>query len=613
VLRTLRLGALSAALLSACAASEPPAGGPDATPADAGRLDAAPEDAAAPDAAPEDAGVADAGPTDAEPPPDAAPRDAGEDADAGVVVRTPKSLVLAWDGVRPDALAYARTPRLDALIQGTWSPGYRGAYTGFAQNLTDAATVSGPNHAAIMCGSTGRQHGVTSNADVGSGDFETFVHYLRAIEAAAPERHTAYLFTWGTDALITSGADYIVDGEDESNVGRVAGMLSGTWSDAGWPAGTDPDAIFLFLDDSDAAGHRDGFELGVAEYITALEDLDEQLGRLLDALSARPTFAQEDWQIVLTSDHGGYHLAHGGGSSPERTIPLLVASRHVMQGRLPSGARHLDVVPTVLTHMGVAVPAGLTGRPRGDVVEAPAPAALEQDLVRYHRFEGDLRDEALGQAATVGAESDVPPTVHAAGGKFGGYVQIDDLGGGASQASYLTLAGGPELDFGDQQAFTVTLWFRPHARQSGDPAILGNKDWRSGQNRGWLVLANEGGADSFGTNFAGMGTDRLDLEDLDYTGGGWWFVAAVFSPDGLAITYAGDEAGGLRWMALDATGVGDLTSPLPLNLGQDGLGTYPHNLDGDVDDLALWRRALTHEEVLRLYDGGLGAELAALR
>ena len=94
--------------------------------------------------------------------------------DTGPPPRTPKSLVIALDGVRPDALAYAPTPRIDALIQGTWQPGYRGAYAPDAQNLYDATTVSGPNHTAIMTGANGGQDGVTGNGDVAGGNFSTY-------------------------------------------------------------------------------------------------------------------------------------------------------------------------------------------------------------------------------------------------------------------------------------------------------------------------------------------------------------------------------------------------------------------------------------------------------
>ena len=124
-----------------------------------------------------------------------------------------------------------------------------------------------------------------------------------------------------------------------------------------------------------------------------------------------------------------------------------------------------------------------------------------------------------------------------------------------------------------------------------------------------MVLANEGDNNSFGANFASTGADRIDLEDIDYSDTDWWFIATIFNASGLATLYAGRENGGLRWFSLKASQVGDLSASLPLNLGQDGTGTYGHNLDGDVDDLAIWRRALSHDEILRLYAQGAGLEL----
>ena len=66
---------------------------------------------------------------------------------------------------------------------------------------------------------------------------------------------------------------------------------------------------------------------------------------------------------------------------------------------------------------------------------------------------------------------------------------------------------------------------------------------------------------------------------------------SVFDAQGLATLYAGQRNGGLRWISLKAEQVGNLQARLPLNLGQDGTGRYAHNLDGDIDELAIWRRA----------------------
>lgn len=520
----------------------------------------------------------------------------------GPDLRARKSLVLALDGVRPDALAHARTPWFDALIAGTWQGGYRGAATGVAQNLYDAATVSGPNHAAIMTGTTSSQHGVTGNGDVGGGDFDTYRHYLRLIEDDDPARNTASLFTWGTDALITSGADYVKPADDAGNVARLVAMLGGTHSDVDglygtrWVAGTDPDALFLFLDDGDHAGHAHGFELGVPEYVAELEEIDGQLGAMLTALAGRPSFADEAWQVVITSDHGGQGTGHGGSGALEHTIPFIVASPYVLQGVLREVTRNVDVVPTVLQHLGVALPAHLAGEARGGAVQ-PASPALASSLVRHHRFDGDLEDAStFGVHAVIGEHADVAPILIAEG-RFGGCLRIED----GDVSSYVTL---PELEVGDGD-FSVTLWFRSHGDQSGDPVIVGNKDWASGLNPGWVLLADEGDDNSFGSNYASSAGGRLDLEDIAYADTDWWFLAAVRS-DGLVTLYAGEAAGGLRAVALEASALGSVGSALPVNVGQDGTGLYPHNLAADIDDLAVWARALGRAEVEALYAGGAG-------
>jgi hypothetical protein len=129
---------------------------------------------------------------------------------------------------------------------------------------------------------------------------------------------------------------------------------------------TNYDAFFVALDDVDAAGHACGSS--GACYQTAIELADSRVGQMLTAVSNRPNFASEDWQFIVTADHG--HLAaggHGGQSDLERNIPFLVASKTLTQGHLVdniNGVSHADVSPTVLTHFGVAPPAHYFGTSR---------------------------------------------------------------------------------------------------------------------------------------------------------------------------------------------------------------------------------------------------------
>ena len=79
------------------------------------------------------------------------------------------------------------------------------------------------------------------------------------------------------------------------------------------------------------------------------------------------------------------------------------------------------------------------------------------------------------------------------------------------------------------------MWFRGDGIQSGDPVIIANKNWNSGANPGWLLSANEGGENSFGTNFASSSTSRVDVEDIDYVSDEWWFLATVVQPGDITV------------------------------------------------------------------------------
>ncbi|WDE02131.1 alkaline phosphatase family protein [Thalassomonas actiniarum] len=510
------------------------------------------------------------------------------------------SLVIAIDGLRGDGIENAATPNIDKLINGTWASGYQGAFAHYAQTMTDAAPNSGPNHVGIMTGVTSTKSGVTGNSDVGGGRYGDYPHYQTLIENHAPSLNTAYLVTWGTDMQITNSADVKIDSDDAGNIKNAVNMLNGSYSDANWPLGSSPDAIFLFLDDVDHAGHSCCFSADDQGYTDEITSVDGQIGQLLSAIKNRPSFADEHWQIVITSDHGGRGSSHGIHAADNYTIPFLVASKAVSQGYLADIPHNYDAAPTALSHMGVAVPEHIDGKVRGSQTLAQAPRLLQQDLVTYLPFEGDYRDHS-GQDlhATVGGGS---PAV-SSDGKFGQHLAIN------GNDEYLTLGKPRALDFDYDTDFTLLTWYRVSGDQFGDPVIIGNKNWNSGANRGTLLLANEGNGDDVGINLASDSGDRKDIDPIDYTFNGWWLLAASFDRDGVATLYAGSPQGRLHIIAGGIKDVGDLTSSLDWNIGQDGTGSYRYNLKADLDDMAIWRRALTLDEIRTVYNQGTGLEI----
>ena len=93
------------------------------------------------------------------------------------------------------------------------------------------------------------------------------------------------------------------------------------------------------------------------------------VGRMLDSILSRENLLSENWQIVLTSDHGHRSSGgHGGQSELERRIPFIVsskqASQDVMDEQGGKPVSHADVAPTVLDHFGIEIPKHYWGASR---------------------------------------------------------------------------------------------------------------------------------------------------------------------------------------------------------------------------------------------------------
>jgi hypothetical protein len=541
------------------------------------------------------------------------------DAQAG----KPKSLVIALDGARADALEIAATPNLQRLINGTWQSGYRGAYAYQAQTIKDADTMSGPNHTSIYTGVTSAKHLVTAN-DATQMAAVNELDYFSALELANSNLNTAKLATWSLDAQVPCAADYVKIETDAGSTDRAVKMLAGTYSDADWALGRDVDAMFVFLDDIDHAGHTYGWLS--SNYYSGMQTADVQIGRILDAIRARPDFANEDWQIIVTADHGGYGTSHGPRSAVYFTSPFLVASRTAGQGVISGRPHNMDTMATVLGHFGVdpaqAFPRidgsgsyTLDGTARGASVRPAFTGSLGSGLVANLRFNGTYGDTTgRGNNLAIGAGS--PAFIS---GKFGSAVQID--AGRKSAKEYLSFGTGKaDLDFGGTGSsasdFTFTLWYRA-AAQSGDPVIFGNKNWASGANPGLLLTASvaSAGGNELGLNLADTGARRADAYRIDTRESTtqWWFLAVtVDRSNGLSTLYAGSPDGKLYFIANEINALQDLRSLLPLNVGQDGTGNYGYQLKADLDDIGVWRRALGKDELRTLFNNGAGRELCSV-
>ncbi|HEX4817931.1 MAG TPA: alkaline phosphatase family protein [Nonomuraea sp.] len=297
-----------------------------------------------------------------------------------------KVLVVGMDGLRFDLLAASGVPVLTALMTagayGTSLLPYGEAggprtesvgevvpkrpEAGAGGRVISSRTDSGPGWSSIAAGVWPDKHGVVDNSFT-EPNFAKFPDFLTRAKNARPDLVTSAFFSWA--ALAEHGAfgpaidrRFVLDGyaigwrEADARVAEAAGRHL---------AQDDPDAVFVYLGDTDAVAHALGPHC--PEYAAALQAQDAYLGGLLDSILARPAYPEERWTVLVTTDHGHVDAGgHGGTSGEERTVFVIAHELGAdLGGRRLDGPRLVDVGPTALAALRVAIDPswGLDGVP----------------------------------------------------------------------------------------------------------------------------------------------------------------------------------------------------------------------------------------------------------
>lgn len=284
---------------------------------------------------------------------------------ASAEAKQKKALFIGLDGVRFDALTAAETPHLDGLIeQGIVDK----AAPALGQRYRKNDTISGPGWSSILTGVWADKHGVNDNSFNGR-QFDKHPHFFKLLKQQQPQAYTASFVTWKPiDDYIVGAADVRKVWEDDSHDYVKFDKAA---KEAAIEALANPklDCLFLYFGQVDVAGHADGFHPSVEPYVAAIENVDHMLGEVFAALRKRETYGDEDWIIVVTSDHGGRGTTHGNGQDVPEIYNsfLIVSGESAQRGEFEEETTIVDAPVTVLVHLGVRVDEAwkLDGQPRG--------------------------------------------------------------------------------------------------------------------------------------------------------------------------------------------------------------------------------------------------------
>ena len=88
---------------------------------------------------------------------------------------------------------------------------------------------------------------------------------------------------------------------------------------------SEDDLIFGIYENPDHNGHSTGFGDTNYRYVAGVCGLDRFSYSMLTEVKNRPTFDDEDWLVLIASDHGGTSNRHGGQSVQEKTTFLALS------------------------------------------------------------------------------------------------------------------------------------------------------------------------------------------------------------------------------------------------------------------------------------------------
>lgn len=235
---------------------------------------------------------------------------------------------------------------------------------------------------------------------------------------------------------------------------------------------------------------------------------------------------------------------------------------------------------------------GVTNSPAVAVTMIPANPAfanVTNSLVLHLKFDGNYNDSSgRGNNGTAhGANLQFVP------GRLGSSALFFYTSNSLADVNYVTLGTPADLNFGASQNFSVSYWVKTFAGQTnGDLPFLctaitstfapGYTFAPSYKQGGWAWSLN------------GVGVYGAPASIID---GNWHHVLSTFDRAGLGTTYLD----GVQVDSRNITGAGNLDTGNVVTIGQDPTGAYTEDGSATIDDLAVWRRALTATEAYSIY------------
>lgn len=285
-----------------------------------------------------------------------------------VGAQTKKTVFVILDGIPGPQLEATSTPELDQISQ---RGGYATAFVGGKRGgYSESPTISAVGYNSLLTGTWVNKHNVKDNS-IRHPNYHYWTIF-RHFKANYPHKKTAVYSTWLDNRTKLVGEnlpetgnlqlDHHFDGFEQDTISfphddqslyihKIDQMVAEYTARDIDKKG--PDLTWVYLQYTDDMGHKFGES---PEMHAAIQASDRQVGLIWEAVWRRMQTYDEDWLVVITTDHGreigGFH--HGGQSDEERAT--WIVSNKKFNEHFNNQPGIVDIFPTIASFMDINIP-----------------------------------------------------------------------------------------------------------------------------------------------------------------------------------------------------------------------------------------------------------------